>query len=266
MSNFPGFTPLKANYTQTPNQFFDKVVGHYHPCVVSVVAILIRSTLGWEDPDTGERLIEADLPLSAFVRPELSEQSARRGIAGAIEAGFIVQTQEAGPRRPARYALRWDDADAQKRAIAKQRAAQKVGRKTTRRGTIMVPLKSGRGTTESSLRGTTVRGTTVAPPIYKESLKKSSSEKKEKEKEISPSVFEEQKETDKEPDKAPDVTATPEYKAALRKARHKLTMERGQGKISTPADWDREARAMLTAGGREAAGETEAARAGKGSN
>ena len=118
---FGGFKAISANFTPAPNQFFDEVLGHY-PCrVVTVVGILIRSTLGWEDPDTGDRRIEAELPLSSFIRPDLCESSARKGLAEAIEAGLIVRTAAASSRDGARYALRWADGAALERALAKSR-------------------------------------------------------------------------------------------------------------------------------------------------
>lgn len=120
---FGGFKSLSANFTATPNQFFDHIVGHYPSCVVTVVAILIRSTLGWEDPVTGDRRVEAELPLSAFLRPELCESSARKGLAQALSAGFIVQTARASNRDGSRYALRWEDAAAQQKAIERSRRA-----------------------------------------------------------------------------------------------------------------------------------------------
>lgn len=143
MAEFKGFRSLRANFTSTPNQYFDRVLGHYHPCVERVVGVLIRATLGWEDPDTGERRLEAEMPLSAFIRPEFSESSVRRGLAGAIEAGFVVQTMEATTREPARYALRWEDAQAQKDAISRQRRAN--GGRRRRGGKVMPPAwKQGR--------------------------------------------------------------------------------------------------------------------------
>ncbi len=173
MADFAGFRSLKANFTTTPNQYFDRVVGHYHPCVERVVAILVRSTLGWEDPDTGERRLEAELALKDFIRPELSESSARTGIAGAIEAGFIIQTMPATNKQPARYALRWVDATAQKEAITRQRKAHGI---TRRHGApVMDPKWKSRGVT---VRPLSVRGVTVTPPKESESEIKSSSEKK----------------------------------------------------------------------------------------
>ena len=137
MPPFVGFKSLAANFTTVPNQYFDHIVGHYHPCVERVVAILIRSTLGWADPDTGERRLEAALALKDFVRPELSECSARRGIAGAIEAGFVIETEPATTRQSARYALRWADAAAQKAAIVRQRKSH--GNPRRRGGKVAEP-------------------------------------------------------------------------------------------------------------------------------
>ena len=137
MPPFVGFKSLTANFTTVPNQYFDHIVGHYHPCVERVVAILIRSTLGWADPDTGERRLEAALALKDFVRPELSECSARRGIAGAIEAGFVIETEPATTRQSARYALRWADAAAQKAAIVRQRKSH--GNPRRRGGKVAEP-------------------------------------------------------------------------------------------------------------------------------
>ena len=97
------------------------MIGHFPYCVVSVVGILIRSTLGWDDPDTGERRIEAELPLSAFLRPEISKSSARRGLTEGMAAGLLVRTASANSREGARYALRWADGAAQARAIERAR-------------------------------------------------------------------------------------------------------------------------------------------------
>lgn len=156
---FNGFRSLSANFTPTPNQFFDEVLGHY-PCrVVTVVGILIRSTLGWEDPDTGDRRIEAELPLMSFVRPDLCESSARKGLAEAIEAGLIVRTAAANTRDGARYALRWSDEAALERAIAKSRrthGTEPAGRPDDEgRGLKNTPLdESGRGVHFGGLKNT----------------------------------------------------------------------------------------------------------------
>jgi hypothetical protein len=162
MGEFTGFRPLSANFTPTPNQYFEQVLGHQPYCVAIVVGILIRSTLGWEDPVTGERRQEAELSLSAFLRPELSEASARTGLKKAIEAGFIVRTASATAREGARYALRWADGDAQRAAIERARRANADPLLTDSiRGLKSRPLKT--------------RGLKSAPPYIE---KKRSPEKK----------------------------------------------------------------------------------------
>lgn len=120
---FPGFAPPSANFTPAPNDFFDRVLGHYPLRVVTVVGILIRETVGWTDAVTGEKRIEVELPLSAFLRPELSENSARQGLREAIAAGFVVQTAAPTNRDGGRYALRWADPELQRAAIERQRRA-----------------------------------------------------------------------------------------------------------------------------------------------
>lgn len=188
---FNGFRSLSANFTPTPNQFFDEVLGHYPYCVVAVVGILIRSTLGWEDPDTGERRIETELPLSAFIRPELSESSARRGLSEAMTAKLIVRTASSSSREGARYALRWTDDEAQQRAINRaRRAAEEPGLLQQEPGQPLVkptpaklaePLaaKTIRGVKLTPLmqetRGVKLRGVKLTPPYTKKinkSLKK----------------------------------------------------------------------------------------------
>lgn len=124
MSDFEGFQPLEANFTPTPNQFFDYVVPNFPPCVVSVVATIIRATLGWTDPLTGEKRIEAELSVADIQRrAKLSRNSARDGIRGALTAKLIVETAETYATSGARYALRWSDEARQRAAIERQRRA-----------------------------------------------------------------------------------------------------------------------------------------------
>lgn len=125
MANFHGFQRLEANFTPTPNQFFDEVIrGDYPKCVIVIVAVLIRETLGWQDNVTGERRIEAELALSQITeKGGLSINSARQGIREAIAAGFVVETASHDNRHGARYALRWADTERQKEAITRTRLA-----------------------------------------------------------------------------------------------------------------------------------------------
>jgi hypothetical protein len=124
---FHGFQPLEANFTPTPNQFFDEVIrGDYPKCVIVVVAVLIRQTLGWQDAVTGERRIETELALSQIAEKSgLSINSARQGIREAIAAGFVVETASHDNRHGARYAIRWTDTDRQKEAVTRQRLASR---------------------------------------------------------------------------------------------------------------------------------------------
>lgn len=123
-TDFPGFAPMAANFTPTPNAFFDKIVGHYPLCVVTVVAILIRETNGWTDSETGEKRAEAELPISKFIRPDFSKNSAREGLKKAIAAGFVVETASHTNRDGSRYALRWADDNALRTIIQRQRKAK----------------------------------------------------------------------------------------------------------------------------------------------
>ena len=125
MANFHGFQRLEANFTPTPNQFFDEVIrGDYPKCVIVIVAVLIRETLGWQDNVTGERRIEAELALSQITEKSgLSINSARQGIREAIAAGFVIETASHDNRHGARYALRWADTERQREAITRTRLA-----------------------------------------------------------------------------------------------------------------------------------------------
>ena len=201
-----GFPPIESNYTMCPNMFFDRVVGFYEPCVVNVVAILIRETLGWLNQHTGTRKVEAELPLSAFVKHGMSQESARKGLKLAAEAGLILKTEQASPKDPARYALRWEDPKTQQQAIKDDRRAFQA--KWTRAGGLRDTLSKrdvpqNRVIKSSTLKSSSqeVRVLDFTPPPNKGILKKSYPEKKEEEEEkkapcaseVLPSVSQEQK-------------------------------------------------------------------------
>jgi hypothetical protein len=121
-TTFVGFRPIEANFTPTPNQFFDHVVPNFPGCVVAIVATIIRATLGWTDSVTGEKRIEAELSMPEILRRSgLSRNAAREGIRKAVEAGLIVETATAYATSGSRYALRWDDQDRQQTAIERHR-------------------------------------------------------------------------------------------------------------------------------------------------
>ncbi len=119
---FAGFAPLTGNFTLTPNQFFDQIL-YEEDCVVKVVGLLIRETLGWEDPRTKSRRVEASLPMSAFAQRGLSRNSVRKGLDLALQRGYIVKTAEETSRTSARYALRWEDEAGQAEAVRRERLA-----------------------------------------------------------------------------------------------------------------------------------------------
>lgn len=120
---FPGFRPPEANFTATPNEFFDKVLRYQPLCVVMVVGLLIRATNGWRDSVTGDKRVEADMSYADFVRLGMSRGSAQNGVKAALEAGFIVITGEHSNRDKTRYAIRWADDVALKTAVMRQRRA-----------------------------------------------------------------------------------------------------------------------------------------------
>ena len=178
-SAFGGFPPLDANYTMCPNVFFDRIVGFHEPCVVNVVAILIRETLGWLNQHGRGRKIEAELPLSTFVKHGLSQETARKGLRLAAAAGFIIKTEVPSPKDPARYALRWEDPKVQKDAIKEERRALQARR--TKSGGLRDNFTKKTVLKSRVLKSSTLKSRVLdfSTPINKESLNKSSPEKKE---------------------------------------------------------------------------------------
>ena len=176
---FGGFPPLDANYTMCPNVFFDRIVGFHEPCVVNVVAILIRETLGWLNQHGRGRKIEAELPLSTFVKHGLSQETARKGLRLAAAAGFIIKTEVPSPKDPARYALRWEDPKVQKDAIKEERRALQARR--TKSGGLRDNFTKKTVLKSRVLKSSTLKSRVLdfSTPINKESLNKSSPEKKE---------------------------------------------------------------------------------------
>ena len=149
--------------------------------------------------------------MSAFVQHGMSQESARKGLKLAADAGLILKTEQASPKDPARYALRWEDPKTQKQAIKDERRAFQA--KRTRAGGLRDTLSKRVTPQNRVLKSSTLKSSTqevrvlksstltFSTPINKGILKKSSLEKKEeKEKkaaaasEILPSVLPEQKE------------------------------------------------------------------------
>ena len=124
-SEFQGFPPLTSNFTPTPNVFFDYVLPNFPPCVVSVVGAIIRATLGWTDALTGEKRIEAELSVPQIARLSgQAQNSVRKGIRQALDAGLLIETATPGSNSGARYALRWEDVERQAAAIDQSRRAR----------------------------------------------------------------------------------------------------------------------------------------------
>lgn len=165
---FAGFAPLTGNFTLTPNQFFDQIL-YEEDCVVKVVGLLIRETLGWEDPRTKARRVEASLPMSAFTQRGLSRNSVRKGLDLALQRGYIVKTAEETSRTPARYALRWEDQEGQAEAVRRERLAGEE-----------------RGSKNDPVKFCASRGSKNDPPFKQRNLKE-----KEKERERTLNVREE---------------------------------------------------------------------------
>ena len=157
---FAGFAPLTGNFTLTPNQFFDQIL-YEEDCVVKVVGLLIRETLGWEDPRTKARRVEASLPMSAFSQRGLSRNSVRKGLDLALQRGYIVKTAEETSRTPARYALRWEDGEGQAEAVRRERLASEE-----------------RGSKNDPVKFCASRGSKNDPPFKQEILKENKKEKK----------------------------------------------------------------------------------------
>ncbi len=155
---FAGFAPLTGNFTLTPNQFFDQIL-YEEDCVVKVVGLLIRETLGWEDPRTKARRVEASLPMSAFSQRGLSRNSVRKGLDLALQRGYIVKTAEETSRTSARYALRWEDQAGQAEAVRRERLASEE-----------------RGSKNDPVKFCTARGSKNDPPFKQGSLKKKNKE------------------------------------------------------------------------------------------
>src|SRR3712207_2167339 len=74
-------------FTMVPNQFLDEIVPFEKPCVVKVVCLVLRRTLGWVD-ETGQRRREEQVAYSEFAREmNMSTQAVADGLRIALEKG-----------------------------------------------------------------------------------------------------------------------------------------------------------------------------------
>jgi hypothetical protein len=114
---FTGFRQLPGggfSFTMVPNQFLDEIVPFEKPCVVKVVCLILRRTLGWID-QTGHRRQQDQVAYSEFAREmNMSTQAVADGLKIALDKGYIIRVK-AGTMRDATsgnpeaacYSLRW---------------------------------------------------------------------------------------------------------------------------------------------------------------
>lgn len=112
---FPGFDHLSANFTYTPNQFFDVCLPHYSRGVVRLVAYMIRQTLGYCDPSGAPQRSQLQVSWSDIERDAgLSRRAIPEAIEEAIKGDFIicmrpaVRDQKGVRAQSAVYGLKWD--------------------------------------------------------------------------------------------------------------------------------------------------------------
>lgn len=114
---FAGFRQLPGggfSFTMVPNQFLDEIVPIEKPCVVKVVCLVLRRTLGWVD-QTGQRRQQNQVAYSEFAREmNMSTQAVADGLKIALEKGYIVRVKAgtmrdaaSGNPEAASYGLRW---------------------------------------------------------------------------------------------------------------------------------------------------------------
>ena len=112
---FPGFDFLSANFTYTPNQFFDVCLPHYSRGVVRLVAYMIRQTLGYCDPSGAPQRTRLQVSWSDIEREAgLSRRAIPEALAEAIKGDFIVclspgvRDMKGARAQSAVYSLKWD--------------------------------------------------------------------------------------------------------------------------------------------------------------
>jgi rhodanese-related sulfurtransferase len=103
-------------FTMVPNQFLDEVLPHEKTCVVKVVGLILRRTIGWLDARTGQRRQQEQVAYSEFCREmKMSTQSVAEGLRIALEKGYIVRVKPGslrgegtGEPEGAWYSLNWE--------------------------------------------------------------------------------------------------------------------------------------------------------------
>jgi hypothetical protein len=114
---FAGFRQQSGGsfaFTMVPNQFLDEIVPYEKPCVVKVVGLILRRTLGWVD-EKGQRRQQDQVSYSEFAREmNMSLQAVADGLKIALEKGYILRVKpgamHGGTPEGAWYSLRWSTA------------------------------------------------------------------------------------------------------------------------------------------------------------
>lgn len=111
---FAGFRQQSGGnfaFTMVPNQFLDEIVPYEKPCVVKVVGLILRRTLGWVD-EKGQRRQQDQVSYSEFAREmNMSLQAVADGLKIALEKGYILRVKpgamRGGTPEGAWYSLCW---------------------------------------------------------------------------------------------------------------------------------------------------------------
>ncbi|MCA9062828.1 MAG: hypothetical protein KDA96_07210, partial [Planctomycetaceae bacterium] len=114
-TEFPGFSPLTANYIYCPNQFFDVCLPNCSRGTVRLVAYLLRETLGWLDGDGNPQRQDIAISYCDLIRKAgVSRGAIQAALQDAVDGGFIVCRKEGiasakgASAQTAMYSLRWD--------------------------------------------------------------------------------------------------------------------------------------------------------------
>lgn len=95
--------PLEANFTMTPNVFFE-LMGEMSEAEMKVMGCAIRKIIGFHKNDP------EPISISQFMTETgLCESSVRKGIKEACERGWMAKADNDGPGGTSRYVIAWDN-------------------------------------------------------------------------------------------------------------------------------------------------------------
>lgn len=113
---FAGFRHLSANFTYTPNQFFDVCLPNYSRGVIRLVAYMIRQTLGYCDPDGRTQVQRVSVSYRELEENAgIGHSAIRQAIDEAVTGNFLRCVRIGSPNlngkryTTAEYELRWDE-------------------------------------------------------------------------------------------------------------------------------------------------------------